>query len=289
MYIVIGASGRVGLSVVKNLIKQNKQVKAIVHQRQHVQKLKDLGALVALADAYDLSSLVSAFQGGDVLFAITPETGKSTDLIKETSKLLANYRSAVVSASIKKIVGISSIGAHLGKGTGNLEMSYLLEHTFDGLAKEQIFLRPAYYFSNIVMDLDAVKESGILPSFLPIDLSIPMISPQELADIAVDMMCNSAREQHIYEIEGPRNYAFNDAANLMTSIFAKKITAQQIPRKEWPSTLERLGFSLNGAKNFIKMTELLIEGKARSDREHAAQIKGIVTLEEYIKEQANVM
>jgi hypothetical protein len=87
---------------------------------------------VAVADAYNLQALTKATQGGSNLFAITPETLKNDDVIGDTKKILANYHKAVKASGIKKVVGLSSMGAHLGKGSGNLYMSYLLERAFTG-------------------------------------------------------------------------------------------------------------------------------------------------------------
>lgn len=111
MYIIMGASGRVGSQIVQELLKHGESVKAVIHDDKKAAKLTDQGAGVAIADAYDLSSLRKAFDGGETLFAITPETGKTGDLIAETQQLLDNYRAAVTGSTIKKVVGLSSMGA----------------------------------------------------------------------------------------------------------------------------------------------------------------------------------
>lgn len=285
MYIILGASGQVGSAVVSGLAGGGARVKAVIHNADKAGKFNAGNISVGVADGHDLASLAAAFEGGETLFAITPETGKSKDLIKETAELLSNYRKAAEGAGIKKVVGLSSMGAHLGKGTGNLEMSYMLEHAFDGLPVKQTFIRPAYYYSNWLMGIDEVKATGVLKTFYPVDLAIPMVSPQEVAQLAVKLLLNDEHQdkKYICELEGPASYNSNDVAGALSSALGKTIKAEQIPPGQWPATLKKMGFTDDGADNFIKMTDTVIKGSAKGEGHGRALFTGETTLEEFIK------
>jgi uncharacterized protein YbjT (DUF2867 family) len=194
MYIITGASGRVGSAVVANLIKKGKAVKGIIRDEKKADKLKQQGAEVAIADAFNVQALTEATKDGSALFAITPETGKNDDVIAGTKKILENYRKAIESSSIKKVVGLSSIGAQYNKNSGNLLMSYLLEHAFEGLDVQATFIRPSYYFSNWMMSLPIIKEKGILATFYPIEMKIPMVSPMDVAAYSQDILTKDDNE-----------------------------------------------------------------------------------------------
>lgn len=281
MYIITGASGRVGSAVVAGLIKKGKAVKGIIHDERKADKLKQQGAEVAIADAFDLQALTEAVKGGSTLFAITPETGKNDDVIADTKKILDNYRKAVEVSSIKKVIGLSSIGAQLDKNSGNLLMSYLLEHAFEGLDVQTTFIRPSYYFSNWMMSLPMIKEKGILATFYPVDLKISMVSPIDVAAYAQDILVKEEDEGKIYELLG-HDYSSADVAQAFANALGREVNAQQIPRDQWENVLKETGFSPDGIRNFIEMTELVIAGKTKPEANGTTILRAGTTLQEYI-------
>nr|WP_067053972.1 NmrA family NAD(P)-binding protein [Mucilaginibacter sp. L294] len=288
MHIITGASGQVGSAVVANLIKKGETVKGIIHDEKKADKLKKLGAEVAVADAFDLQALTKATQGGSTLFAITPETGRNDDVIADTKKILANYRAAVEASGIQKVVGLSSMGAQLGESSGNLYMSYLLERAFNGLDVQTTFIRPAYYFSNWMMYLPAIKEQGVLASFYLVDMQIAMVSPMDVAQYAADLLTKNDDNGKIYELFGPGYYSTQDVADAFADTLGKAVKAEQIPRDQWDKTLKQTGFSPDGIKNFIEMTDLVIAGKTAAEAKGTTVLKASTTLQQYINQALRV-
>jgi uncharacterized protein YbjT (DUF2867 family) len=281
MYIITGASGQVGSAVVANLIKKGKAVKGIIRNEKKADKLKQQGAEVAIADAFDLQALTEAVKGGSTLFAITPETGKNDDVIADTKKILENYRKSVEVSAIKKVVGLSSIGAQFNKNSGNLLMSYLLEHAFEGLDVQTTFIRPAYYFSNWMMSLPLIKEKGILATFYPVDLKISMVSPTDVAAYAQDILTKDDDGSKIYELLG-HDYSPADVAQAFENVLGREVKAQQIQRDQWEKTLREAGFSPDGIRNFVEMTELVVAGKTKPEANGTTILRAGTTLQEYI-------
>lgn len=286
MHIILGASGRVGSGIVAHLRKKGDSVKGIIRDKKKAPLLEKLGAKTAIADANDLPALVAAFQDGSTLFAITPETGHERNVLGETSDILENYRKALANSPIKKVVGLSSIGAQYESGTGNLVMSYLLEHAFTAMPVKQIFVRPAYYFSNWMMYMETVRETGVLPTFFPVDLSIPMVAPEEVAEFVANVIHKEDEDGKIYELTGPAAYSSNDVAKAFAETLGKEVKAVQIPRAEWENTLHGIGFTPDAIRNFVEMTQAVISGKAAPEKQGTVQIELKTTLSTYIQEHA---
>lgn len=284
MHIILGASGRVGSGIVAHLRKKGDSVKGIIRDEKNAPLLEKLGAKTAIADANDLPALVAAFQDGSTLFAITPETGHERNVLGETSDILENYRKALANSPIKKVVGLSSIGAQYESGTGNLVMSYLLEHAFTAMPVKQVFVRPAYYFSNWLMYMDTVRETGVLPTFFPVDLSIPMVAPEEVAAFTAGVIHKEDEDGVIYELTGPASYSSNDVAKAFTAALGKEVKAVQIPRADWENTLRGIGFTTDAIRNFVEMTQAVISGKAIPQKEGTVQVELKTTLSTYMQE-----
>ena len=77
----------------------------------------------------------------------TKEIGDITNSHLPDIRTIDNYKQAIRTNGIKKIVGLSCIGAHIAGNTGNILMSRMLEHGFDDLDISKVFIRPSYYFS----------------------------------------------------------------------------------------------------------------------------------------------
>jgi uncharacterized protein YbjT (DUF2867 family) len=234
MNIILGATGQIGSMLVDNLLKKGQPVRAVIRNGFKAQELKNKGAEVIIADYFDVQALKKAFHGGGSVFLLTPENPECENCLNEIQMIINNYREAVLSSKVTKILGLSSMGAQHESGTGNLMASYMLEHAFSDLEIEQIFVRPAYYFSNWLGYLELVKEYGILPTFFPPEMELPMIAPSDVAKI------------------------FRDVLN-------RNVTLQQILPEEWESTLIQAGFSKDGADNLILMTKAVIDGKTKND------------------------
>ncbi|WP_353719779.1 NmrA family NAD(P)-binding protein [Dyadobacter sp. 676] len=281
--IILGASGRVGSAVVGQLLERKAPVKGVVRDDEKAEALKTRGAEAAIADAHNLPALKVAFRGGETLFALTPETGREENVLGDTNDILTNYRAALAASGIRKLVGLSSMGAQHREGTGNLVMSYMLEHAFDGLDLTRVFIRPAYYFSNWAAYLESAGETGILPTFFPTDLKIPMICPSDVGHFAAEVLLNDASDMTIYELYGPASYSSDDVAAAFSEVLGKKVKAQQIPRNQWAGALGSIGFSRDGIRNFIEMTDAVISGKSTPEGNGTVTAEMGTTLEEYLE------
>lgn len=264
MNLILGATGRVGSMLVANLLMKGQPVRAVIRSGVKATDLTGKGAEVFVADYFDGAALKKAFQGGSSVFLLTPENPECVDFINESRTIINNYREAIISAKISKIIGLSSMGAQHQSGTGNLVASYLLEHAFSDLEIEQTFVRPAYYYSNWMGFLELVKEHGILPTFFPPEMKLPMIAPEDVAAFLAELMCDATPHERVYEITGPYAYSSAEIAQIFATVLKRSVTVQQIPPEAWESTLLQAGFSRDGAHNLMLMTQAVIDGKTKN-------------------------
>jgi uncharacterized protein YbjT (DUF2867 family) len=285
MNIILGASGQVGSAIVNNLLSRNEKVKAIIRNPDKANTLQtNKNLTIEVADAFDLPALENAFKNGDTIFLLTPETGNSDDVIGDTKKILTNYRKAIENSTIKKIVGLSSMGAQHENDSGNLKMSYLLEHSFMSLDIQKIFVRPAYYYSNWMNYISVVQDTGVLPSFYPVDLKIAMISPLDVAQFVADIMVRDIEGEPVFEVQGPESYNATDIANIFGKTLGREVNVQQIPRQEWAKTLQGFGFTADATKNFIEMTQMVVDGKTGPEGKGTIPVKVTTGFSEYLAE-----
>lgn len=262
MNIILGASGRVGSALVRILSENGQPVKAVVRNPEKADEFRSKGIPVCIADFFNVEALKVAFEGGTTAFLITPEKLDSQNIFDETQQIIQNYKEALFASGIRKIIGLSSGGAQHPSGTGNLELSYMLEHSFDDLPVQKTFIRPAYYFSNWVNYWDVAKEFGVLPTFFPIDMKVQMIAPADVAAFAAQLIEFDESYKPFYEI-GEKLYSSADVAAVFAHKLQREVKAQQIPSEQWETTLLQAGFSENAAANLMKMTQAVIDGRTQ--------------------------
>lgn len=163
-------------------------------------------------------------------------------------------------------------------------MSYMLEHAFTDIQIPQVFVRPAYYYSNWLLYLPVVKEQGILPSFFPDDQKIPMISPDDVAFFISEKITSGIKKSEVYEIVGPQSLSIKDVADTFGKVLEQDVKAQQIPKGQWKPTLQQSGFTDDAAENLIAMTKAVIDGRAKPEAKGANPVKLNTSLKHYCKE-----
>lgn len=268
MNIVLGATGQVGSRLVDRLLDKGQPVRAVVRSVSKAQPMIAKGARVVEADFNDGEALKKALAGGSTVFLLTPENPTPENYLAEIQAMIWNYRQAVLSAGATKVVGLSSMGAQHASGTGYLLASHLLEQAFADLDIQQIFVRPAYYYSNWLAYLDLVREHGVLPTFFPPGLELPMIAPGDVAEFLADRMISADPQERIYEITGPRAYRSLDIAGAFEQVLGREVALQHILPEEWEATLRQAGFSNDGVRNLIQMTQAVIDGKTSHEQSH---------------------
>ena len=281
MNIIVGATGQVGSCIIRELKNNGFPVRAVV---RNPEKLSDKTIESRTADLFNAKQLTEAFKGGTTVFVLTPEDPTSNDIIGDTKRIVENYRMAIQATGIKKVVGLSCIGAHVDGNTGNILMSQILEQALDGLDIEKIIIRPSYYYSNWLGYVETIKEYGILPTFFPEDLKIEMNSPIDLAKFIAEVIMDapSSENKKIYELTGPQKYSSLEVAAAFSKLLNKKVSVQSISRSKWKETLLSVGFTENTAANLSDMTQAVIDNIAVPERPHQI-IKLATTLEKYLE------
>lgn len=285
MNIILGATGQIGSAIIHELTENNEPVRGVIRNQEKADYLENNGIEVRIADYFDREALKDAVKGGDLIFLLTPEDIQSEDVLGDARILLDNYHRAIQYSGINAVVGLSSIGAQHESGTGNLLMSNMLENAFVDMKIPQVYVRPAYYYSNWLMYLPVIKDQGILPTFFPVEQKVAMISPMDVAEFIANKITGGINESALYELVGPENLSSKDVATIFGKVLGRKVTAQQIPQKRWKQTLMNSGFTGDAAHNLIEMTEAVIKGKARPEGKGQNPIALKTLLEQYLKER----
>lgn len=280
MHIILGGTGRVGSATASALLKLGEPVTVITRVATHGSDLRDAGARIVVADIRDIAGLREIFRTGTRAFLLNPPADPSGDTDAEERANVAAIVEALDGSGLQKVVAASTYGARPGERCGDLTVLYEFEEKLRAQPIPAAINRGAYYMSNWLGMLDAVRYRGTLPSFFPADFAFPMVAPQDLGEAAARRLLEPAHETGLRYVEGPERYTPRDVANVFSEVLGIAVEVETIPRQAWEKTFAQFGFSKAAARSYTCMTGTVVDDETEWP-DHPE--RGKTTLRDYIR------
>ncbi|HSY29958.1 MAG TPA: NAD(P)H-binding protein, partial [Burkholderiaceae bacterium] len=141
MYLVMGITGKVGGATARHLLKQGKQVRAFVRNREKAAKWADQGVELMDGDWNDATVIAAALKGVEGAFVMLPVVWAPSPDYREAKGVIAKYVEAFTKVVSPRVVALSSMGANRTSGVGNVTALSLLEQGFRSLPSLVAFVR----------------------------------------------------------------------------------------------------------------------------------------------------
>lgn len=279
MHIILGGTGHVGSAVARTLLDHNQPVTIISSDPKKADAWQRQGATVAIADVHDTDALRTVFRTGTRLFLLNPPAAPSTDTVAEERKSLTAILNALDGSGIRKVVAESTYGAQPGEHVGDLGVLYDMEQKLSDKNLSVTIIRAAYYMSNWDMALSTAQQEGVVHTLYPVDLHLPMVSPDDIGQLAARLLMEPLDKTGLYYVEGPAPYSSADVAEAFTEALNKFVVARETPQEQWVSVLTSMGFSPKGAESMAAMTEVTLKKDYESPD---LPVRGHTTLQAYI-------
>ena len=224
--LVVGATGRVGGAAVEELLETGFEVRALVRSAQGAERLRKLGAEVAVGDVTRPHTLGPAVQGCFGVFSALgagPGRGSSEDVEYKGN---LNLLSAARSAGMEQFVYSSALMADhpQAQKVGPFREKARFEREL--MSTEEIsttVLRPAMFMETLYMMLQGPV------AFVPGRQRHPIsfISARDIASAAVQAFQRKISGR--YELAGPETVTFDEAFEQYGKASGKKIRVLHVP------------------------------------------------------------
>ncbi len=287
MYVIAGASGNTGKIVAEELLTHGKKVKVIARNADHLKSLVDKGAEPLIGDLADGSFLKKAFAGAEAVYILIPPNPKSNDFRAYQNKISDNYFEAIKSNSVKYVVLLSSVGAHLRHGAGVIDGLGYLEEKLAALNDVNVLnLRPTYFMENLFPQLDLIKQAGITGSPIRADLRFPMVVSADVGAIAARRMNDLKFKGNTVEyVLGPSDHTMVEIASILGKEIGKPdLKYMQFSYEDSKKAMAGSGYMTeNMADLYNQMSESFNNGKAFSDYKRTPENSTPTRIEDFAK------
>ena len=191
MLSIIGITGRVGGGAASHLLGMGMQVRAVVRDEAKGHVWASKGASVAVADMTDSDGLGRAIAGSEAVFVMLPPLFDPSPGFPEAKGLIDSLSVALRQSEAKRIVALSTIGAHVTR-PNLLNSRHMMEESFRQLPMPVTFLRPGWFMENHAGDVNSAISEGIIHSYLqPVEHTIPMIATKDIGELAGTLLLES--------------------------------------------------------------------------------------------------
>jgi uncharacterized protein YbjT (DUF2867 family) len=282
MFVVVGATGNTGASVVETLLDNKQAVKVVVRSTEKGAGWKAKGAEVVVASLDEVSALTKAFEGAKGVYLLVPPNYGAEAWLADQRARMDRAAEAVQKSEAEHVVFLSSVGGHIAGGTGPIRAASYGEQALGRTAKRLTILRPCYFMDNWAPVIGATKAQGVLPTFIAPQAKIPMISTKDIGRIGAERLMAGGSGKQIVEMAGPAEYSPDEVASALGRILGKTVTAQHAPLNAVVPTFRSFGFSDEAARLFEEMYTAFSKGAI--GYEHPAKLlRGTVTLHEALR------
>ncbi|MBV8623337.1 MAG: NmrA family NAD(P)-binding protein [Herbaspirillum sp.] len=248
MYVIFGASGKVGASSAAALRKAGKAVRAVVRNPAQGEALARIGCEVAIADLDDLRSIRRALDGAQAAQLICPVALQASDAASAMRAMIHNAAQALSAHPGMRVLAVSDYGAELESGTGITMLYRELERQFAQAVAHLTLLRSAEHMQNWGRVLPVALATGYLSTLhAPASTPFPTVSAHDVGTIAAQLLLEQEQRDdtkvRVVSVEGPHRYSAEDAARLLGEVCGREMRVHVLPRQEWAATLSRSGIN----------------------------------------------
>lgn len=293
--VLTGSLGNIGKPLTGLLVAAGHQVTVISSKAERISEIEKSGAVAAIGSIQDAEFLTETFTGADAVYLMEAWEGigslfdQKIDFLAEFKKIARQYVKAVQESGIKKVIHLSSIGAHSAAGTGSLLVHHHVEQILRTLPEEVSikFMRPVGFFSNLYRWLPMIQSQGKIIQSYGGGRKEPWVSPDDIAAAIAAEMEKPFRGRTVRYIASDEVSPDEIAAALGQSI-GRDLKWEVIPGKQLLDQMLSAGINEWIAKGLIAMQQAQGDGSLYEDFYASKPEFGRVKLKDFAKEFAQV-
>jgi uncharacterized protein YbjT (DUF2867 family) len=288
--VITGSLGHISKPLTEGLLRKGNIVSVISSKADKQKEIEALGATAAIGSVEDVGFLTTVFRGADAVYCMIPPASyldPKIDLTAYVLKIADAYDQAIRTSGVKRVVFLSSIGAHLSEGNGIIRVYHVVESLLSKIPDIGItFMRPTSFYYNLLGYMGMVKQGFIAANYG--ENKIVWVSPKDIAAAIADEITHPFTEKKIRYVASDERTGAETAVVLGAAIGNPDLKWTFISDEQSQKGLEAAGLQPSIASGLVEMYASIRSGKFWEDYEkHRPETMGSVKLEEFAKDFAD--
>ena len=287
--ILSGSLGNINKPLTQKLVAAGHDVTVISSHEARKPQIEALGAKAAIGSVEDIAFLTETFKGADAVFELIPPPATApVDWKARIRQIGKTFTDAIKASGVKKVVQLSSIGAHMPEGCGPVSGIHFAElelDTLDGV--DVIHLRPGNFYTNLYAMIGLIKHAGILGNNYGADSPIVLVHPNDIAAVAAqELLSLSFTGKTVRYIASDERTSKEIAAVLGAAIGKPELPYVQFTDEQNLEGIIGAGVPAELARNFVEMGTAIRSGEMFADYKKHKLALSPTKLEDFAKEFA---
>jgi uncharacterized protein YbjT (DUF2867 family) len=289
--VVTGSLGHISKPLAQELIKKGHSVTIVTSQQERKTAIGALGATAAVGNVEDPDFMTATFAGADLVYTMIPPGNfmdANYDVYGRVKAMMENYRQAITGAGIKRVVHLSSIGAHTDQGNGLLRLHYIAESTLKQLPADVhlTFMRPTGFYYNLLGYIPLIRNQGFIAANYGQDDIAIWVAPADIATAIVEEIEKPSANSPAVRYVASEELACKETAHILGAAIGKPdLQWIKIPDQQMLDGLIARGMKPDIARGMVEM----YSNKAMYEDYHRHRpILGKTKLPEFAREFAAV-
>lgn len=292
--VLTGSLGNIGKTLAPLLLQQGHTITIISSRAERIKDIEALGANASIGKMQDVNFLTETFAGADLVYLMeTMESvgdmfDTSVDFIGDITQIGKNYKMAVENNGIKKVIHLSSVGAHMEKGNGILLFHHNVEKVLNELPADVAikFIRPVGFFINLFSFIHNIRSNGKIISNYGGDQKEPWVSPTDIADVIAEEVEKPFSGRMVRYVASDEVSPNEIAATLGEAIGKPELEWKVIPDETLLNSWLGIGINPQVARGFVEMQASQGNGKLYEDYYQHRPVPGKFKLKDFAKQFA---
>ena len=247
MILITGAAGKTGRAILRALGAHREAVRALVHRREQVGVVEDLGAREVVVGDIRSQTAVSRFAAGvRAVYHICPNM--SPDEVAIGQVVLA----AACAAGVERFVYHSVLHPQTESMPHHWQKLRVEALLFESGLPFTI-LQPAAYMQNVLAHWEKIVNQGVYPVPYAVETRLSMVDLEDVAAVAAKVLTEEGHLGAIYELAGLELLSQVGVAEILARKLDRPVHAEAVPLKDWEQSARQAGLGEYQIQTLLKM------------------------------------
>ncbi|MFG2667020.1 NAD(P)H-binding protein [Streptomyces sp. NPDC048387] len=252
--VVTTPTGHVGSRVVRLLLQAGVRPRVLVRDPARLDEETRERADVCQGDLTDSGFVREAVAGARSVFWVDPTPHTTADPVSVSLATAAPLVSAARAGDVGRVVLLSSIGAERRQGVGHIDALAGIEEELDATGVDVLHLRCAYFFTNLLLDLDGLRRGVLSTAFDP-GHRMPWVDPRDIGDVVAARLLNDGwRGRVVQAVHGPEDLTFEQVAHILTAALGRTVRLEPVNDDAVREALRTAGLPPSAVEGIVGMT-----------------------------------
>lgn len=288
--VVTGSLGHISQPLTQALVQKGHAVTVVSSNAEKRAAIEAVGATAAIGSLEDAHFLAATFTGADAVYCMVPPPNffdQNLDLLAYYEQIATNYGQAIQQAGVKRVVYLSSIGAHLEKDSGIILGHHKGEEIMKKLSGVAIsFMRPVGFYYNLYGFVPMLKNAGVIAANYGAGEELVWVSPADIAAAIVEELETPPAGHNVRYVASDERTGHETARILGAAIGKPDLQWIIIPGEQMQNGLVAVGMNPQIAAGLVEMYASQQSGVLMEDYYRNKPAMGKVKVTDFAKEFA---